>query len=39
MKPFAQSLLGVSNFCVRYRKWLIIKALVKIGLVAAITFW
>jgi hypothetical protein len=39
MKPIAQSLLPVRDFCLRYRKWLIAKAVAKIVLTTAIMHW
>jgi hypothetical protein len=39
MKPIAQSLLPVRDFCLRYRKWLIAKAVAKIVLATAIMHW
>lgn len=39
MKPFAQSLLPVRDFYLRYRKWLIAKAVAKLVLATAIMYW
>jgi hypothetical protein len=39
MKPLAQSLPAIRDFYLRYRKWLILKAVAKIALAAAILHW
>jgi hypothetical protein len=36
MSPLAQSLPAVLGFCLRYRKWLLVKAVAKVVLAAAI---
>jgi hypothetical protein len=39
MKSIAQSLPAIRDFCLRYRKWLILKAVAKIVLATAIMHW
>jgi hypothetical protein len=39
MKALTRSLPAVRDFCLRYRKWLIAKAVAKIALATAIMHW
>jgi len=39
MKPSAQTWLTIRDFCFRYRKWLMVKAIAKIAVTTALLIY